>query len=131
MPCADYGTEPRHNSPNKAAGPSAVELLHHRFGDKYSEASSGYRPPDEPLTYGEWFDRAKAFPLIPPSALHTIYLFDEPERHLHPVAQIEARNWVAGLVEDPSCSVILATHSPEFLDIPLDSTQYLDGLREA
>ena len=64
-----------------------------RFG--YFPENANDRPPELSVTYGKWLERAERFPLISPSALHTIYLFDEPERHLHPLAQIEARKWIA------------------------------------
>ncbi len=60
-----------------------------------------------------------------------VYLIDEPERHLHPIAQREAASWIANLVEQPGApSVVVATHSPAFLDLPSQLAQYLGVTRE-
>lgn len=49
-----------------------------------------------------------------------LYLIDEPERHLHPAAQVEAAMWLMDLVDSrPEVSVGVATHSPAFLDLPV------------
>jgi len=45
----------------------------------------------------------------------TLFVFDEPERHLHPTAQREAAKFIADIVRD-GASVILATHAPAFLN---------------
>jgi len=47
---------------------------------------------------------------------HVLYMFDEPERHLHPLAQEQAAMWVGDLIAR-GARVILATHSPPFLDL--------------
>jgi len=75
--------------------------------------------------YKRIYHLAETFPLIPDSWLHTVYLIDEPERHLHPVAQDDARRWIARLVEEGDCSVVVATHSLEFLDVPTRLAQYV------
>ena len=100
------------------------------FGFDFYDGIAGDTRPDLAVSYGEWLDRAKRFPLFPMSSVHTVYLFDEPERHLHPLAQIEARAWIARLASTGECSVVLATHSIEFLDIPLDSAQYIRMTRD-
>ncbi len=50
--------------------------------------------------------------------LPTLYIFDEPELHLHPSAQVDAARFVADLVKSGG-HVILATHSPAFLNEPI------------
>ena len=58
----------------------------------------------------------------PPS--RTLYVFDEPERHLHPTAQDEAAQWVAALAEDDT-AVVVATHSLSFLNLSADTNYWL------
>ena len=48
----------------------------------------------------------------------TIYVFDEPETHLHPLAQEQAASWIAERVQT-GAHVLLATHAVPFLDLPL------------
>jgi hypothetical protein len=48
----------------------------------------------------------------------TVYVFDEPERHLHPTAQREAARSLAALVRE-GASLIVATHAPAFLNEPI------------
>lgn len=54
----------------------------------------------------------------------TLYVFDEPERHLHPLAQEEAAAWIASLVRE-GAFVLVATHALAFLDLPLEQAEYL------
>ena len=58
----------------------------------------------------------------PPS--HTIYVLDEPEAHLHPLAQEEAARWVAQIAQS-GAHVVLATHATPFLSLPLADVEYL------
>jgi energy-coupling factor transporter ATP-binding protein EcfA2 len=51
----------------------------------------------------------------PPHPVRTVYLFDEPERHLNPTAQREALAWLASRADEDT-TVIFATHSPTFLE---------------
>lgn len=44
----------------------------------------------------------------------TIFVFDEPERHLHPAAQREAAQFIASIVGE-GATVIVATHALAFL----------------
>ena len=60
-----------------ALGPG--ELFERWHGYEYREN----RSPEEDAFY----DRLVAYPPVPVAAQHTIYLFDEPERHLHPHAR--------------------------------------------
>jgi len=53
----------------------------------------------------------------------TIYVLDEPERHLHPTAQEEVARWIADRVRD-GAGAIIATHAPAFLDLPYEGTEY-------
>lgn len=53
----------------------------------------------------------------------TIYVVDEPERHLHPTAQEEVAQWIADRVGD-GAGAIIATHAPPFLDLPYEGTEY-------
>jgi hypothetical protein len=50
-------------------------------------------------------------------------LLDEPEAHLHPVAQRDVAGWIAERAAD-GYSVIAATHSPALLDLPLELASY-------
>jgi hypothetical protein len=52
-----------------------------------------------------------------------LYVFDEPERHLHPGAQEQAARWLAGRV-DESTSLLLATHAVPFLSLPTARIEY-------
>jgi hypothetical protein len=53
----------------------------------------------------------------------TLYVIDEPERHLHPRAQEEASRWIAERVGQ-GANVVLATHAMPFLSIPSDDVEY-------
>jgi hypothetical protein len=64
----------------------------------------------------------RASPPRPPA--RTLYLFDEPERHLHPTAQDEAAQWVASLAVE-NTAVVIATHSLAFLNIGVDANYWL------
>ena len=47
----------------------------------------------------------------------TVLLVDEPEVHLHLDAQTEIREWLAERSREwPDLSIVVATHSPQFLD---------------
>jgi hypothetical protein len=60
-----------------------------------------------------------------------VYLIDEPERHLHPVAQREAAAWIAELAQLPGApSVVVATHSPAFLNLSSQVAQYIGVVRD-
>ena len=54
----------------------------------------------------------------------TLFLFDEPERHLHPNAQREAAEFVARIVEQ-AANAIIATHSPVFLNQQIPFARYV------
>jgi hypothetical protein len=60
-----------------------------------------------------------------------VYLFDEPERHLHPHSQREAAAWIADLTRSSNCSAVIATHSLEFLNIPSETASYVKVVRES
>ena len=65
----------------------------------------------------------------------TVFLFDEPERHLHPVAQREAASFIASIVAE-GANVIVATHAPAFLNEPIPLACYVqlsrtDGVTRA
>lgn len=53
----------------------------------------------------------------------TIYVLDEPERHLHPTAQEEVARWITDRVRD-GAGAIIATHAAPFLDLGYESTEY-------
>ena len=61
-------------------------------------------------------------------ALTTIYVFDEPEAHLHPLAQEQAASWIAERVR-AGAHVLLATHALPFLRLPLADVEYLKVTR--
>jgi energy-coupling factor transporter ATP-binding protein EcfA2 len=65
---------------------------------------------------------------ITPSASPMVYVLDEPEAHLHPLAQEEAAAWVAERVRE-GASVLLATHAVPFLRLPLQHVEYLRVVR--
>ena len=56
-----------------------------------------------------------------------VFVIDEPELHLHPLAQEQAAAWICELVEsNPDARVIMATHSPVFLNLPRsDGVEYM------
>lgn len=49
-----------------------------------------------------------------PTDRQPVYLIDEPEMHLHPLAQAKVSEWIDERV-DEGCSVVVATHSPVFM----------------
>lgn len=57
------------------------------------------------------------------------YLIDEPEQHLHPLAQQEAAAWLAQLARD-GATIVLTTHSPAFLNIDHGHVEYIAVTRE-
>ncbi|GEM_PF-5450604 len=63
----------------------------------------------------------------PPEAL-TVYVFDEPETHLHPLAQQQAADWIAERART-GANVLLASHALPFLDMPLKDVEYLKVTR--
>ena len=67
---------------------------------------------------------------LEPRSGPTIYVFDEPEAHLHPAAQKQAAAWVAERVRS-GANMLLATHSVPFLDLPLADTEYFKVTRAA
>jgi hypothetical protein len=66
----------------------------------------------------------------PPDHGHTIYVFDEPEAHLHPLAQEQAAAWVAELAQGET-GVLLATHAVPFLHLSNSDAQYFKVARTA
>jgi len=54
----------------------------------------------------------------------TVYVFDEPEAHLHPLAQEQAAVWIADRAR-AGAYVLLATHAVPFLQLPLEDVEYL------
>ena len=60
----------------------------------------------------------------------TVYVFDEPEAHLHPLAQEQAAAWIAERVRD-GATVLLASHAVPFLRLPLEDVEYLKVSRNA
>jgi hypothetical protein len=59
----------------------------------------------------------------------SIYVLDEPERHLHPSAQTEIAAWLAERVRD-GAHVLMATHAIPFLNIPYEGTEYFRVFRD-
>lgn len=57
---------------------------------------------------------------IDPARRQTIYLFDEPERHLHPLAQDQVAKWIADEVSGGSATAVVATHAVPLMQIPSD-----------
>ena len=62
-------------------------------------------------------DRARSFRTPTLYGRATLYVFDEPEHHLHPAAQREAAAFVSSIVANGG-NVIVATHAPAFLNEP-------------
>lgn len=54
----------------------------------------------------------------------TLFVFDEPERHLHPAAQREVVSFIASIVGE-GANVIVATHSPAFLNEAIPHARYV------
>ena len=59
-----------------------------------------------------------------------LYLLDEPEAHLHPVAQREAAAWVVERARG-GAEFVVATHAPSFLNIRYEATSYVRVHRDA
>lgn len=57
------------------------------------------------------------------AAAPTIFLIDEPERHLHPLAQEEVAIWLGEIVRE-GASIVIATHAVPFLRFPITDTHY-------
>jgi hypothetical protein len=59
----------------------------------------------------------------------TLYLVDEPERHLHRIAEAEAAKWVADradeAVDNGAAHVMVASHSPAFLSLRSSLAEYV------
>src|SRR5207244_645584 len=53
-----------------------------------------------------------------------LYVFDEPERHLHPKAQQQAARWLAERAGRDT-AVVMATHSLSFLTLPSEDAEYV------
>jgi hypothetical protein len=64
----------------------------------------------------------------PPDHGHTIYVLDEPEAHLHPLAQEQAASWIADLARE-GAGVLLATHAVPFLRLSLADVEYFRVVR--
>jgi hypothetical protein len=60
---------------------------------------------------------------------HTVYIFDEPERHLHPALQREAAAWMASRVQSEATSVVFATHAVAFMALS-DNASYVYAFRD-
>ncbi len=58
----------------------------------------------------------------------SVYVFDEPEAHLHPLAQDQAAAWVAERART-GAHVLMATHAVPFLRLPLGDVEYLKVTR--
>ena len=55
----------------------------------------------------------------------TLYVIDEPERHLHPTAQADVAEWVAQLGAQQGADVIVASHASSFLNLPSALVEYI------
>jgi hypothetical protein len=64
------------------------------------------------------------FPKLP------LYIIDEPERHLHPEAQLQAAEWLAK-VASPTTTVLIASHAPAFLDMPAEKSELIAVLNDS
>jgi AAA domain, putative AbiEii toxin, Type IV TA system/Protein of unknown function (DUF2813) len=58
-----------------------------------------------------------------------IYFVDEPELHLHPTAQLEVADWLAGLSRS-NALVLVASHSPAFLNMTSQSANFYGLVQE-
>jgi energy-coupling factor transporter ATP-binding protein EcfA2 len=63
------------------------------------------------------------------AARRQLYVIDEPERHLHPLAQADVARFLTGLARS-GADVVVATHSPTLLNVPYADTVYLRVTRE-
>ena len=63
------------------------------------------------------------------SASVDLYLIDEPEQHLHPLAQSEMAKWLIEEATEGTCTII-ATHSAPFLNLGYEDVEYLMVVRE-
>lgn len=64
------------------------------------------------------------WPLISRDQRQTIYLFDEPERHLHPLAQEQVAEWIVEQARRGSSNAVVATHALPFLALPSEEVKY-------
>jgi len=102
------------------------------------EAIGGFPPndrffgglkPDEERRSGRADSPTPVITRLAGSDQTTIYLFDEPERHLHPIAQAEAADWLAERGRHGRTQMFVATHSPAFLDIHGEQVEYVSVFR--
>lgn len=75
------------------------------------------------LTTHELLDMV--WPSLDPNRRQTIYLFDEPETHLHPLAQEQVAAWIADEVRSASAIALVATHAPPFLRMATEQADYV------
>lgn len=77
-----------------------------------------------------WKAGFRAHDLLPSSRPKPILLFDEPELHLHPVAQREAGQWLTQrLIGGDVSAVVAATHAPTLLGATPSGTRVLSMQR--
>ncbi|MGH9226951.1 MAG: ATP-dependent nuclease, partial [Acidimicrobiales bacterium] len=62
-------------------------------------------------------------------AVEPLYLIDEPEMHLHPLAQVEVLEWIEARVV-AGATAVLATHSPLILATSRQSASLIGLVRE-
>lgn len=72
-------------------------------------------------TQGSLFDMRLLLELL----RGTLYLIDEPERHLHPALARDAAKWLALRMDAARAQAVIVTHSPAFIDAPGASSIYV------
>jgi hypothetical protein len=93
-------------------------------------------PADEPVLAPEDREREKRARAIHAEAIRnartdlvftqrTLYVIDEPERHLHPLAQGDVARWVAALAQEAGADVLVASHASPFLNLPTTLAEYI------
>jgi AAA domain, putative AbiEii toxin, Type IV TA system len=99
-----------------------------RQGQRTVTASDG-RVVTDPLESNELIRSGAAEPftqtslkLVPGSSKPVVYIVDEPEAHLHPLAVRSVIEWLRGLV-GTAATVVVTTHHPAFLDTAGTATQ--------
>lgn len=105
---------------------ATASLQHRGFLDD-SQGTIEYSP----RLRGLWSKGFQEHDLGPSKRPQPILLFDEPELHLHPLAQREAGGWLSQrLLMNDVHSIVAATHSPTLLGATTSATRVLALRRE-
>jgi len=106
---------------------ATAALMHRGFREVEQDRSLM----DSPALRELWGRGFREHDLGPSRRPKPLLLFDEPELHLHPLAQREAGAWLGRrLLEDDVHCIVSATHSPTLLGATTSATRVLSLRRE-